>query len=95
MQPSTPTDLPQPAAAAPNPATEQPASPPQPAQSSADHATPAIADDGDLIEKEWVHKVKQILTASADNPYEQNRQLTRLRADYMQKRYGKDIKVDS
>lgn len=55
---------------------------------------PAIADDGDLIEKDWVVKVKQIVRATADNPYEQNLQFTKLKADYMQKRYGKSIKLD-
>lgn len=55
---------------------------------------PAMADDSDLIEKEWVHKVKQVVRATAHDPYEQNRQFTKLKADYMQKRYGKSIKLD-
>lgn len=57
-------------------------------------AAPAMADDGDLIEKEWVHQVKRVVRATADDPYEQNRQFTKLKADYMQKRYGKAIKLD-
>ena len=76
----------------------QPPSPSEPLQTAAAAGAadlPAIADDGDLIEKEWVLKVKQVLGASAGNPYEQNKQLARLRADYLQKRYGKDLKVDS
>ncbi len=57
-------------------------------------AAPAMADDGDLIEKEWVSKVKQVMQSTAHDPYEQNRQFTKLKADYMQKRYGKSIKLD-
>jgi hypothetical protein len=64
------------------------------AKQAADVSAPAMADDGDLIEKEWVHKVKQVVHATAHDPYEQNRQFTKLKADYMQKRYGKSIKLD-
>ncbi|MDB5169917.1 MAG: hypothetical protein JWN82_313 [Candidatus Saccharibacteria bacterium] len=66
---------------------------PSPA-AAADDTSPAMADDGDLIEKEWVHKVKQIVGATAHDPFEQNKQFTKLKADYMQKRYGKSIKLD-
>ena len=55
---------------------------------------PELADDGDLIEKEWVLKVKQIVRATSNDPYEQNVQLTALKAEYMQKRYGKQIKAE-
>ncbi|HEY1064211.1 MAG TPA: hypothetical protein VGE30_02840 [Candidatus Saccharimonadales bacterium] len=57
-------------------------------------SAPAMADDGDLIEKEWVAKVKQVVNGTAHDPYELNRQFTKLKADYMQKRYGKSIKLD-
>lgn len=56
--------------------------------------TPDIADDGDLIEKDWVAKVKQIIGNTAHDPYEQSKQLTELKADYLQKRYGKVIKAE-
>lgn len=56
-------------------------------------ATPAVADDGDRIEREWVTKTQQILLATRSDPYEQNRQLAALKADYMLKRYGKEIKL--
>ncbi len=54
---------------------------------------PQIADDIDLIEKEWVNKTKDIVQQTKDDPYNQNRQIVRLRADYMKKRYNKDIKL--
>lgn len=55
--------------------------------------TPQIAGDNDRIEQEWVTKTKQILLATRNDPYEQNRQLAVLRADYMAKRYNKEIKL--
>lgn len=54
---------------------------------------PVIADDVDLIEKEWVHKVKEIIAKTAKDPYEKSRQLTLIKADYLQKRYNKTIKL--
>lgn len=56
--------------------------------------TPAtIVDDGDLIEKEWVNKAKQIVEANRDDPYKQSEELTVFKADYMKKRYDKNIKL--
>jgi len=52
------------------------------------------ADDGDLIEKEWVNKAKQIVERTRDDPYKQSGELTTFKADYMKKRYGKSIKVN-
>lgn len=53
-----------------------------------------LPDDGDLIEKEWVEKAKQIVEKNRDDPYKQSEELTVFKADYMKKRYNKDIKVD-
>ena len=50
-------------------------------------------DDSDLIEKVWVIKAKQILLNSKSDPYAQNQQMNALRADFMQKRYHKIIKL--
>lgn len=61
---------------------------PQPAA-----ATPATASDDDVIEKEWIDKAKQIVQATQTDPYQQNRQLAAFKADYMQKRYGKTVKL--
>jgi len=51
------------------------------------------SDDGDLIEKEWVDKAKQIVEHNREDPYKQSEELTVFKADYMKKRYGKTIKV--
>ena len=55
--------------------------------------TSAIVDDGDLIEKEWVGRAKHIVATTRNDPYKQSEQLAALRADYMKKRYGKNIKL--
>lgn len=100
--PTPPSDDTQPEIPAmPPPVAGVPMTPPQAATAAAEVApaaaevaAPPMADDGDLIEKEWVHKVKQVVHGTAHDPYEQNRQFTKLKADYMQKRYGKSIKLD-
>lgn len=58
-----------------------------------DIGAPDLADDVDVIEKEWVDKAKQIVKANVDDPAKQNHDVSMLKADYMKKRYGKDIKV--
>lgn len=55
---------------------------------------PVIAEDGDLIEKEWVDMAKRIVERTKDDPYKQSTELTRVKADYMKKRYNKEIKID-
>lgn len=51
------------------------------------------AEDSDLIEKEWVDKAKEIVARTKYDPYAQNREITRMKADYMHKRYNKIIKI--
>jgi len=57
-------------------------------------AAPAIADDLDLIEKEWVDKAKAIVAQTRNDPYAQNKEINTFKADYMKKRYNKDIKIE-
>jgi hypothetical protein len=52
-----------------------------------------VADDKDIIEPEWVNKAKAIVAQSGDDPYRQSEELTIFKADYMQKRYNKTIKL--
>lgn len=56
-------------------------------------SVPSEAADSDLIEKEWVERAKQIVDHTKDDPHEQQKALSRMKADYMKKRYNKDIKV--
>lgn len=69
----------------------QQSTPPTPGDPST--AMPTIADDADLIEKEWVEKAKEIVARTRHDPYEQNKEVERMKADYMKKRYNKDIKI--
>ena len=52
-----------------------------------------IADDADLIEKEWVIRAKAIVTQTQDDPHQQHREITKVKADYLKKRYNKDLKL--
>lgn len=54
---------------------------------------PTEAQDTDLIEKEWVERAKQIVEHTREDPYEQLRALSHMKADYLKKRYNKDIKL--
>jgi hypothetical protein len=51
------------------------------------------AEDSDLIEKEWVIKAKAIVEQTRYDPYRQNKEINRVKADYIKKRYNKDIKI--
>jgi|SRR5665213_1908238 len=73
-----------------------PVTPIDPATSNSVSTTPVaspIVDDGDLIEKAWVDKAKQIVERTRDDPHKQSEAITVFKADYMKKRYGKTIKL--
>lgn len=55
--------------------------------------TPAVAADEDVIEKEWVEKAKKVIAETKHDPFLQERAVSRLQADYIQKRYGKTVKL--
>lgn len=52
-----------------------------------------IADDTDLIEKEWITKAKAIVEQTKHDPFVQNNELSKVKADYVKKRYNKDLKL--
>lgn len=54
---------------------------------------PQIADDVDVIEKEWVDKAKKIVSATKDNPHQQEKEVSKLQATYLMKRYNKQVKL--
>jgi hypothetical protein len=58
-----------------------------------DVQNPSTAEDLDLIEKEWVLKAKAIVAATLGDPYSQSQQINRIKADYIKKRYNRDVKV--
>lgn len=80
-QPAAP---PEPAANAPAPA---PAAPATPAESG-----PQIADDVDVIEKEWVDKAQDVVKKTAGDPHAEEEAVEDLQIDYLKKRFGLDVK---
>jgi hypothetical protein len=80
-----------------------PVAPPSPSVNAQDeagatndiHSTDISADDKDLIEKEWVTKAKAIVERTREDPYKQSEELSLLKADYLQKRYNKTIKLSN
>lgn len=53
--------------------------------------SPSIANDDDLIEKEWVEKAKKVLSETKDDPYRREQEVSRLQEDYIMKRYGRKL----
>jgi hypothetical protein len=56
-----------------------------------DDTMPLVANDDDLIEREWVDKAKQIIVATKDDPYRREQEVGKLQADYLRKRYGREL----
>lgn len=56
-------------------------------------ATPQIAEDSDLIEKEWVDKAKQIVERTRHDPHQQSNDMNMMKVVYLKKRYNKDVKL--
>lgn len=87
----------------PSPAAALPAALPVTPQTDGSSATPTnltpaataalAADDADLIEKEWVLKAKAIVMQTKNDPHQQNVQMNGIKADYIKKRYNKDLKI--
>ena len=65
------------------------------AQNAVSDDLPAVAGDDDLIEKEWVDKAKHIISATRDDPARREKEVGRLQADYLKKRYGKELGTPS
>jgi hypothetical protein len=69
-------------------------------QAAADDAAAPhqISDDqareGDIIEKVWINKAKAIIAQTQDDPFIQKNEMSRVKADYIQKRFNKTIPVD-
>jgi len=72
-------------------AVPQPPQPATPAAPTSVNDTPLVAADEDLIEKEWVDKAKKIVEETKDDPYRREQEVGKLQADYLRKRYGKEL----
>ncbi|MDO4712871.1 MAG: hypothetical protein Q4B05_03120 [Candidatus Saccharibacteria bacterium] len=52
---------------------------------------PLLAADDDLIEKEWVEKLKKIISLTKEDPYERARVIAQIQADYLKKRLNRSL----
>lgn len=52
------------------------------------------AAEKDLIEKQWVAKAKEIVAETKSDPYKQKTEMSKAKADYIQKRFKKTVKTD-
>jgi hypothetical protein len=52
------------------------------------------AQDADLIEKEWVERAKSIVAQTQDDPYKQKNEMSKIKADYIKKRFNKSIPIE-
>ena len=50
-----------------------------------------IAEDTDVIEKEWVDRAKKIISLTINDPYTEAKEINKLKATYMKKRFNKDL----
>jgi hypothetical protein len=62
-----------------------------PATVTAATVGPLVAEDTDLIEKEWVDKAKKILEETKDDPFARTNRVNELQKDYLSKRYNKKL----
>ena len=60
-------------------------------QQANDATLPLTAADEDLIEKEWVAKVKEVIVATKDDPYKREQEVKKLQLEYVRRRYGREI----
>jgi hypothetical protein len=58
-------------------------------------SAPLVANDDDLIEKEWVDQAKRIIVQTKDDPYKREQEVSKLQADYLRKRYGRELGASS
>ena len=69
--------------------TDQPTT--QPTQATAPTSSPPAAADNDVIEKEWIAKAQQVISGARGDPHKQQKEVSKLMADYVLKRFGKKI----
>ncbi|MCU0667081.1 MAG: hypothetical protein MUF85_00475 [Patescibacteria group bacterium] len=55
--------------------------------------TSLIAQDSDIIEKIWIDMAKKIVAETIGDPHSKTKKLTGLKKNYLEKRYGKQLKV--
>lgn len=53
------------------------------------------AQDQDRIEKEWIDAVKIISSKTRSDPFVQKNEMSKIKADYLRKRFNKTIKTNN
>lgn len=83
-----PADIP---AAAPVTIPSEPAQ--DDAKKTADDKT-QYAHDSNRIEKQWIDRAKKVISQTRDDPHTQKSQMSKVKAEYIQKRFNKTIPTD-
>lgn len=52
------------------------------------------SDDSDHIDPVWINKTKAVISQTRNDPYEQKVQMSKVKAEYIQKRFNKQVKID-
>lgn len=55
--------------------------------------TTTANDSDDDLDAEWIEKAKAIVEQTKADPYLQSRELSKVRADYLKSRHGKEVKI--
>lgn len=71
-----------------------PAEPAAPAVPISSATADLPASDIDLIEKQWINRTKMVIAKTHDDPHLQKSEMSKVKADYIQKRFKKTIKTD-
>jgi hypothetical protein len=50
-------------------------------------------DDDASLDEEWIQKAKTIVDQTKADPYQQSREISKVKANYLKTHYNKDIKV--
>lgn len=61
------------------------------AQDTTFQSSPMVANDDDLIEKEWVDRAKKIVTETQNDPKQRDDRISGLKVDYVKKRFGREL----
>jgi hypothetical protein len=65
-----------------------------PTGDSSDELSVKDSKEIESIDKEWVDKAKKIIAQTQEDPFEQKRAMSKVKADYIKKRFNKTIKTD-
>lgn len=52
------------------------------------------ASDSNRIEKQWIERAKVVIAQTKENPFAQKNEMSRVKAEYIEKRFNKKLKTD-